>query len=412
MGISWIIMKKYILVLFIILMLLPGCSKNNGENGTDGASLVLASLYEGEDAREIEFTTTGRVFAPVIVLKDGASATVRWTFNDATTSESLTPDKDYGSPATRVTRLKVTPWSSLRRINVGYDRGDGGSDEIEMVPNNYVTAIANFDLVKRHLVELCISLNPITSLDISNFVKLETLECYWCTTLDSVNLHNTPNLKRICFEDCNIGATLDLSSNTRLEDLRASGNVIHNLIPPINAPNWWHFCAGGGNHYDTNPNFNKFPHLREIWVWNCNLTGNMVINLQENLNWVWLSGNPITGLDLSSAQFSGNGHIQAYDCSMAGANAFNIVGCTGITDIEVHHNALTYIDLTGQSGIDYLDAHGNDLTEAAIEDILFVLDGSGVEDGTVDLSENSPPNAQSSIHKTSLEAKRWVVSLD
>jgi len=403
-------MKNFI-VIVALFFIMPACS-NNGSIDTSGDN----------DDREIEFTTTGQFFAPVLVLKDGASARVLWTFADSTTSDSLAPSKDYGSPATRINRLKVTPWISLKRINVGYNAGDGGSDDIELVGNNYVIAIANLDLVKNHLIQLCTSLNPLTSLDLTDFVLLEKLECYACSNLDIVNLSNTPSLKRICFEVCRIGATspheLNLSSNVNLEDLRAAGNLIQNLILPPEAPNWWHFCAGG-NQFTINPDFNSYPHLRDIWVWNINLSGNITFTHNENLSSVWLENNPgITGLDFSSAGFtsSGGGRIQAYNCSMAGPDSFNIVGCTGIRSINVSGNALTYIDLSGQTQLSSLNAQNNELTANAVEHILGALDTTGLLNGSVNLTDNNYSyadlSADSLLYEINLQDKGWSVLLN
>jgi len=43
--------------------------------------------------------------------------------------------------------LRVKPWSAVRRINLGYDAGDGGSGEIEKVPDQQVSAVTGLTLV-------------------------------------------------------------------------------------------------------------------------------------------------------------------------------------------------------------------------------------------------------------------------
>jgi hypothetical protein len=63
------------------------------------------------------------------------------------TSTSTTPHKDFGAAATRQHALRVKPWSAVRRINLGYDAGDGGSGEIEKVPDQQVSAVTGLTMV-------------------------------------------------------------------------------------------------------------------------------------------------------------------------------------------------------------------------------------------------------------------------
>ena len=64
------------------------------------------------------------------------------------------------------------------------------------------------------------SYNPITELDFSNFTALHTID-YYCTSLNTITLHNVPSLKRLCLESCNL-SYLDISEAPSLEDLRAT----------------------------------------------------------------------------------------------------------------------------------------------------------------------------------------------
>ena len=129
-----------------------------------------------QSADEIIFYSNGSTFSPVIVLQ--ATAEVLWTWDDNTTSNSLTPTKDYGSAQLRPNRLKVTPWSALRRINICYTAEDGGTESIERVPDQHVSLVENISLAAPYLKEWCSSYNNIKSLDFSNFINIETIECY------------------------------------------------------------------------------------------------------------------------------------------------------------------------------------------------------------------------------------------
>jgi len=114
--------------------------------------------------------TTGASFAPVIVV-EGAPK-ILWEWSDGTTSDSTAPSVNFGTEESREQRLRVTPWSALRRINIGYDGGDGGSGQIEYVADQHVAEVRNLDLVAPSLREWCSSYNKIVSLDFSNFVNL------------------------------------------------------------------------------------------------------------------------------------------------------------------------------------------------------------------------------------------------
>jgi len=85
---------------------------------------------------EIIFYSNGSIFSPVIVIE--GEAQILWTWDDDSTSNSFTPIKDYGSSKLRKNTLKVTPWSAVRRINIGYDAEEGGSPDIELVQNQFV----------------------------------------------------------------------------------------------------------------------------------------------------------------------------------------------------------------------------------------------------------------------------------
>jgi hypothetical protein len=146
---------------------------------------------------EIIFYSNDTIFSPVIIVEGDAQ--ILWTFDDGTYSNSTTPVKDYGSAQLRKNTLKVTPWSAVRRINIGYDANDGGSTEIEFVKNQSVSMVENIQLVAPYLKEWCSSYSRLTSLDFTDFTNLEVIECYLCTSLVSVNLTNTPKLKRSCF---------------------------------------------------------------------------------------------------------------------------------------------------------------------------------------------------------------------
>lgn len=243
------------------------------------ASCVLLSLVSGANAfadppaDAITFQTTGASFAAILTVSDGAA--IEWTFGDGTTSDSATPSKDFGTSELRENALRVTPWSALTGINIGYDAGDGGSWEIPFLEQQNVTAVYGLEHVAPYLQLWASNNNPITSLDFSNFVSLTDIECYLCQSLASVDLHNTPLLSRACFEDNNL-AELDLSESPSLADLRGAVNAYTSINWGSTGANVWHICVRDNPQMTSNlPDMSQFPLLVELFVWNDNQTGEL-----------------------------------------------------------------------------------------------------------------------------------------
>ena len=292
---------SHFLVVWFVLVLC--CSFGvEAVHGTAGDDLLLYTPAMVSPA-SIEFTTEGSSFAPVIIVT--GNPTIRWVWADGTTSSSPTPNKDYGSPGRRLNRLYVTPWSAVQRINIGYDAGDGGSYEIENVPDQHVSAVRGLHHVAPYLAQWCSSYNQITSLDFRNFTNLDTIECFLSYGLRTVNLTNTPKLRRACFEDCDL-ESLDLSSSPNLEDLRAAGNDLSTLNFGNIGAHVWHICM------PVNPNLNNrtifadmtlFPNIAELFIWDDNQTGPLRLPATNPALQVRIlaDGNQYTSLDLSGA---------------------------------------------------------------------------------------------------------------
>src|SRR5665648_26205 len=337
---------------------------------------------------EIIFYSNGSTFAPVIVLQ--ADAEVIWTWADNTTSTSLTPTKDYGSAQLRQNRLKVTPWSALRRINIGYDAGDGGTNTIEFVNDQHISLVENLNLVAPYLKEWCSSYNDLISLDLSNFINIETIECYLSRSLQNVNLLNTPKLRRACFEDNNL-LSLDLSDCSSLEDLRGAVNNYSTLTFPNQSDNAWHLCLRD-NPQITNQHLindlSPFPKIAELWIWNSNQQGDLII----------LKTNPTRTVSINAY----NNHFSSIDFrgSLLNVNAGGIV--------DLRYNELTTVDISGCIQIKKLDLSHNMLNSEAIDQILKQVD----EYGTIDLRYNQPPTNIRLVSKTNLESRGWIVNTD
>lgn len=373
------IMMKYLLS-FIVIFSILSC------NFVEIEAPVLSG------AEEITFVTTGSSFSPVITVS--GSPEIQWIWADGTESNSTTPTKNYGSAGTRANRLRINPWSSVIRINIGYDSGDGGSSTIEYVADQNVASIQGLDAVAPYLQQWCSSYNKITSLNFSNFTKLDTIECYFSQSLEEVILTNTPALQRACFEDCNL-LSLDLSQSPKLKDLRGALNAYTTINFGSIGSEIWHICIRNNSQLTKRNLFadmSQFPVVEELFIWNDNQAGS---------------------LNLASTGSTGNVAVYAYDNYYTSANfsgAFQNSSFQGT--IYMANNQLTSLNITGCSQLTYLDARTNNLGSTEIDSILYNLDTLGRSGGTVDLTGNSAPSTDGQAYIASLVLKGWTVTVD
>ncbi|MEE9914129.1 MAG: VCBS repeat-containing protein [Deltaproteobacteria bacterium] len=345
----------------------------------------------------ISFVTGGNSFSPVLVVY--GSPEILWTWADGTTSSSPAPTKNYGSPGKRLNTLSVKPWSAVRRINIGYDAGDGGSGEIEYVADQHVSSVQGLELVAPYLAQWCSSYNELTSLNFISFTNLDTIECYLSQTLNRVHLANTPKLRRACFEDCNL-ASLDLSGSPLLEDLRGAQNNYPTITFGAIGSHVWHICVRDNPQLSNQTIFSdmtRFPNLSEFFIWNDNQTGNLRIPATSPTNYVSLlaDGNHYTSLNLSGA----------------------LANSLSQGTVSFRNNSLSSIDITGCSQITDLFLENNNLAASQLDTLLTTLDA--LERGsvnansgatlTVDLRGNADPGSVGYAHAQSLAVKGWTI---
>jgi hypothetical protein len=392
-------MKKAASHILIVLFGLVFCcsfgvEKVQGMTADD----VLLYITPMANSTSIVFTTEGSSFAPVITVTGNPS--ILWVWADGTTSNSATPNKNYGSPGKRLNRLQVKPWSALQRINIGYDAGDDGSSEIEPVPDQHVSAVRGLHLVAPSLAQWCSSYNLITSLDFRNFANLDTIECFNSQSLRTVNLANTPKLRRVCFEDCNL-ESLDLSGSPNLEDLRGAANDFPTINFGATGAHIWHICVVNNPQLTNQTMFadlSPFPNLSDLLIWSCNQTGTLRLPLTNSLSGfvnIMADDNHYTSVDLSGALANSD------------AEAF----------VAFNRNNLTSINITGCSQITQLYLENNNFDSASLDTVLATLDALGRNENTlapgaqlrVDLRGNATPSATGYAHALSLAGKGWTV---
>jgi uncharacterized protein YjbI with pentapeptide repeats len=330
----------------------------------------------------INFHSNGSVFSPVIEV-DG-NPIIEWVFEDGSKSYEPNPVKNYGSAALRYNSLKVTPWTALKGINVGYDASDRGYGNFAMVSNQNISKFQNLSLVKDNLEYLCASYNPLTAIDLNGFTAIEFIELFNCRNLKDLKLSVHPSLRRLCIEDCDIDS-LDLSGSPALEDVMASLNDLRYIKWGSIGQSLWHLCIRDNPNLTENfPDLSQFPNLKEFWTWNSNQSGSLVCNSST----------------IESIQSFNNNFSSAYIQSPNLEN-LNLSG-NGLSTIEL----INVNDLTGVR----LDNCG--LNEIQVDLVLRILDSGGQRNGVLSLKGNAVPSFEGSNHVNSLREKGWTIETE
>lgn len=338
--------------------------------------------YEQVPSDVINIQSNGAVFAPVIEVVGNPA--IEWIFNDSTISTSATPSKNYGSIGSRHNYLKVTPWSALIGINVGYDAGDGGYGGFAMVANQYVLGFQNLSLAKNSLRYFCASNNPLTELDLRGFSQIEFVELYLCYNLDTLKLSTHPVLERLCVEECNLSA-LDISGCSGLEDFRGALNAFTSINWGSIGERIWHICIRDNPQFNVQlPDLTQFPLLWELYTWNDNQTGTFVCH--------------------SSVIRS----IYSYDNHYTSAD---IRGCTSLTGLYLSGSQLASLDLGTANKLTNVRLKDCGLTESLIDYVLHTLDVAGRSNGYLDLNLNAAPSAEGLVHLANLTGRGWTTGI-
>jgi hypothetical protein len=352
-------------------------------------SLVVNESDIAQSPSVITITTSGSTFTPVITLS--ATAVVTWTLPGGTTSSATTLNVNWGTSATRTTTLNVEPWSAVQRLNFGYDAEDNGSNAIELVNQCGVTSLSGLEAVKDTLGQLCLSHNVgLQTLDLSNFVNLDTIECYQCSGLKHVYLHNTHKLARICLEQCAL-EDLNVSECPAVADIRAAINAYNGITFGSVGKALWHLCVRdtATTHIEL-PSMRQFPLMEEFYVWNNDYRGTLDFNtgVASVLRQV-----AAAGCNYTSADFTDR-FIDAND--------------PGIIDMEGCE--LTTIVLTGCTNVRTLYLANNHFSEAQVDGILLQLVTGAKTNGTVNLRGSAVPSVTGDGYVTTLRSRGWTVT--
>jgi uncharacterized protein YjdB len=372
----------------------------NLKNPPDNDRQVSVGGWEG-DTQWGKLTIEGEITSPVLTPSDminiqsiGASfapllevtgnPVIEWIFDDASTSASATPVKNYGSIGSRHNYLKVTPWSSLVGINVGYDATDGGYGGFAFVPNQNVSGFQNLALAKSSLQYICASHNPLTELDLRELTALKFVELLNCQNLATLWLGIHPVLERLCVEDCNLHS-LDLSGCIAIKDFRSALNNYSSINWGTTGAALWHICVRSNPKFSVNlPELTQFPLLRELLTWDDNQTGAFVCHS-------------------SVIQ-----RIDSYDNHYTSAD---ISGCTNLIQFSLSGSQLASLNLGTANNLTDVQLNNCGLTESQIEYVLQTLDVAGQSNGILELTGDTPQSLNGLTHFNNLIGKGWTINI-
>lgn len=354
-------------------------------------SIATATSFCQNPDNEIIFYSYGSTFSPMITVTGNAE--VMWVFNDSSTSNSVHPFKNYGSDSLRINKLSVNPWSALKGINLGYDAKDSGTDTITLLPEQKVSKVENLELAAPYLEFWCSSYNMLDSLNFDNFINLNTIECYQSKTIKKVSLRNTPKLRRLCLEDNDL-QELDISDCISLEDLRAAVNEFEDIVFSNSTEELWHICTRRSyrvnNHYMFE-NLERFPSLRELWIWDTNQTGEFELHETNSDEFsIYAHENNYIKLDLSGSLRRDSWAIVNFENNQL--ESVNVEGCSQIYDLYLANNKLL-----------------PDSVDKVLKQMDELGDVSRPDYRLIDLRGNSSPTVDGLKHKTNLEARGWTV---
>ena len=330
----------------------------------------------------IDFQSCGIEFSPVIEVIGNPA--VEWIFNDGTTSASTTPVKDYGSIGIRHNLLRVTPWSALTGINIGYYESDGGYGGFATVKKQNVLGFRNLSLARGSLRYLCASYSPLSELDLTGFTELEFIELAFCYNLSTLKLDTHTSLERLCVEDCNL-SSIDLSGCPELADYRGASNRYISINWGNTGTKIWHISMENNPQFTANlPDLTQFPVLRELLIPEANQKGLFICHSSV--------------IEM----------IDAYDNHYTSAD---ISGCTNLKELSLSGSKLTFLDLGTADYLTEVDLFNCNLTESLTDYVLQTLDEAGLSDGVLYLKGNAPPSASGLVCHDNLKNKGWAISI-
>jgi hypothetical protein len=415
--------------------------------------LAVASCGGNPDGVDpIVIAVSGSHFRPAMELS--AAAAVSVDYGDGSPAFSINAGagplllSDYAfadGPGPHEAILRVTPWTALAVLNLGFRGGDGGngswerelsdlpefrfhpsfetvdwSEDEEATVIDYVgsvTAVSGLSAAP-NLVAFCCEFQPITVLDLSGCANLLSLEGY-LSDIQSTNFQGCVSLRRSCLESTGARANwrvengvrtddevLDLRDCPDLRDIRGSGDD-HTMLylNPGALDTLWHLCKMGNGRMQSLKIGDEAP-------------GKLDVQRFTALLQCWIQGSPVI-----ESLIIDNGVTDDVDAARCGITLVDVSGQTQLRILLLSGNGIESINLNGCSGLQTLDLGDCGLDRDQVDSVLAVMDGFGSEPDDPAYcgiflayeggdAPNAAPSAAGFAHAAALRGRGWTVTVE
>lgn len=202
------------------------------------------------------------------------------------------------------------------------------------------------------LTTLYLHYNDFTSLDISSVTGITRFTCH-NSRLTSLDVsQNTELTYFIC--SFNQLKTLDLSNNTELEELSCSNNLLTSLDLSSNSSLKKVYCSDNQlNSLELGANL----LLTDLYGYNNTLNA-LDVSKNEALTTLICYGNQLSGLDVSA-----NSVLTTLRCENNQLTNLNVGSGTALKSLTCHDNQLSSLNLNDNTALETLYCHNNQLNQ-------------------------------------------------
>ena len=244
--------------------------------------------------------------------------------------------------------------------------GDTASDN-----DNHITSLDLSDNLRLKRLA-CGQNGTLTSLNLSKNTLLENLHCA-NNSLTTLNVSNCPNLWRlVCYN--NQLTTIDVSNNTALRYFYCQGNQLTSLNVSNNMALMELYCYSNQltslnvssntalkllycyENQLTSLNVSNCTELRELNCYSNQLTSLDVSN-NTALKYLWCYNNQLTSLNVSN-----NTALTILYCNSNQLTSLDVSNCTALVTFSCHYNQLTSLDVSDCTALKTFYCYGNLLT--------------------------------------------------
>lgn len=230
------------------------------------------------------------------------------------------------------------------------------------------------------LTTLSCSGNQLTDLDLSNNTALTRIEC-WCNQLTRLNISGCIAL-RFLYCEANQLTSLDVTHNAELRKLRCPKNKLTSLDV--------------SNNTSLNELVCEWNLLTSLDVSHNSALGSLIcsknqltsLDIRSNtaLNVIWCDGNQLTSLDVSN-----NTGLISLSCSDNHLTSLDVSNNTELTSLSCEANQLTSLDVSKNTALTNFHCDSNQLTSLDVSNntALVALLCKNNQLSSIDLSSNT-----------------------